>query len=312
MNKFSMRLLPVACAAGLLLSACGGGGGGGDPVPTSPGITATNYPDVAEPVAESMLSVMTTADSLRGFTGLEQTAEAGQTPARTADPVGLLRSLMASRAVGLEKAQQTQGERLSCPQGGYMDVSLTDADNSATLSRGDSANIQFQACTVEGETVSGGLGISVTALGASSGSLSLSFNGLSAQGATLSGGAAVSFTIGTVNSMSVTLSNATFSDGGTSVRANYTVDLATSAGSSSVAVHGNVVMDGHNYALTQPTPFVRFSGGSMQPGGVLQIREAAFGERVLVKAGTSHFTYDYFSATNTGGTPDHSSTGLAY
>lgn len=313
MNKFSMRLLPVACAAGLLLSACGGGGGGSsEPAPTSPGITASNYQEVAGSVSESMLSVMTTADSLAGVDGLEGSLALSPASAGSADPVGLLRRLLDKGTGGREQAQVTRSEPVSCEEGGYMDVTATDADNNGMLSRGDSASIQFRGCVVDGEPINGGLGLSVTGLGASSGALSLTFNGLSTQGATLSGGAALSFSTGAVNSVSIRLNNATFNDGGTSVRANYTVDLATSAGITSVAVQGDVVMDGHNYALTQPTPFTRQVGGSMQPGGMLQIREAAFGERVIVKAETGHFTYQYFNAGNNGSTPDASSVGLAY
>jgi hypothetical protein len=310
MNKFSMRLAPVACAAGLLLSACGGGGGG-DSAPTSPGVTASNYQELAGSVAESTLSVVTTADALRGFTGLESIQEAGQASARSADPVGLLRFLLANGTPGREQPQQTQSESIACPEGGYMDVSATDADNNNALSRGDSASIQLHGCIIEGETLSGGLGVSVTQLGASSGALSLSFNGLSAQGATINGNAAVSFSTGAVNSMAVSLNNVTFNDGSTSVRANYTVDLAASEGTSSVSVHGGVVLDGHDYVLTQPVAFTQ-AGAGLQPGGTLQIREAAFGERVLLRADSGHFTYQYFAPGNNGSTPDHSSVGLAY
>lgn len=311
MNKISMRLLPVACAAGLLLSACGGGGDSG-PAPTSPGITATTYQEVAGSVSDSMLAVMAAADGLRGISSLEGIQAAGQISSIPADPVGLLRRLLDQGASGREQAQATQTKPVSCPDGGYVDGSVSDADNNGRLSRGDSANLQFHGCVVDGMPINGALGISVTGYSASSGSLSLSFNGLSADGATLSGGAAVSFAIGTVNTLSISLSDATFNDGGTAVRANYTVDVATSTGSSSVAVHGNVGVNGHDYVLTQPTSFTKLVGGSLQPGGVLQIREAAFGERVLVKADTGRFIYQYFSAGNTGSTPDASSTSAAY
>jgi hypothetical protein len=77
-----------------------------------------------------------------------------------------------------------------------------------------------------------------------------------------------------------------------------------------VSLSGNVNLSGHNYALSQPAPFVL--SGSGLASGTLQIREAAFGERVLLRADSGHFTYQYFAPGNTGNTPDHSSVGLAY
>lgn len=312
MNKFSMRLAPVACAAGLLLTACGGGGG--DSAPASPGVTASNYSTVAEPMAASVLSTLNVVDTIGSAVGGGEVAMDADREQRQVDPIALLKRAVARAASGREQAQQVEPFDEPCSGGGSIQGTVS-FRNSDVLSAGDSISLTAHNCVAEGVTVNGGVDVAVNSYSAGtdseSGRLTLNFRGFSAAGASLSGGATLNFSSSASQAnVSVGFNNATVSMNGVSLGLNYTTSMLFSGSQSTVSLSGNINLGEHDYALSQPAPFVL--SGSGLASGTLQIREAAFGERVLLRADAGHFTYQYFSAGNTGGTPDHSSIGLAY
>lgn len=314
MKQFSIRVAPVLCAVGLLVSACGGGGGGGagsESHETTAGFDASSYQTVAEPVAATALTTAGVTAALAGITGGEMAMAAGQTP--QTDPVALLKLLVAQRA--REQAQQVETFNEVCDGGGTLSGSANDADNNGDLSAGDSATITASNCVFDGVSINGTLRIGVSRYNATasseSGVLNLSFGNFSAEGATVSGNATVSFDANSTQSkVSVEFNNATVTSSSHSVTLNCTASVTFSASRSSMSLSGGLGTNGHTYSLSQPAPFIATPAG-MQAGGTLQIQEA-LGARVRVVAGTSRFTYQYFAPANSGSTPDSTEPGLAY
>lgn len=311
MKQFSIRVAPVLCAVGLLVSACGGGGGGGESRETTAGFDASNYQTVAEPVAAAALTTAGVTAALGNITGVETAMAAGQTP--QTDPVALLKLLVAERV--REQAQQVETFSERCDGGGTLSGSANDADNNGDLSAGDSATITASNCVFDGVSINGTLRIGVSRYTATatseSGALSLSFSNFSAEGAAVNGDATVSFDANSTQSnVSVAFSNATVASGSQAVTLNCTASVAFSSNRSSMSLSGGLGTNGHTYTLSQPVPFTATPAG-MQAGGTLQIQEA-LGARVRVVAGTNRFTYQYFAPANGGATPDATQLGLAY
>lgn len=307
-QTISMRLAPVACAAALLLAGCGGGGG--DSTPATPGFDASSYRTVAEPAAASVLATIGVAGALGGGSGMESPLALGQAPA-PADPVALLKRLGLQPGGALEKAQLvTEPVSEQCSGGGSITGSARYASGD-TLTAGDTATLTANDCVVDGVTIAGGLDITVRSYretsSSESGSLALNFRGFSAAGTTVNGGATLSFDATSARgNITVGFSNATVTNAGSTVTLNYTTTLDVAPIGTTVAVAGGLVMNGHEYTLSQPIPFGVTSDIGLNPGGTLQIQEAR-GARVRLVAGTDHFTYQYFGPANSGTTPDATS-----
>lgn len=314
MNKFSMRLLPVACAAGLLLSACGGGGGGSSG-PTSPGLSRETYQAVAEPTTVSALATANVTAALNQTLDLDSAMEVGNAR-KPFDALALLKRVRAQSASGRERAQQTESYSEQCSYGGSIAVSASFRDVNA-FTPGDSLSLTADKCVAEGIAMDGGFDVTVSRYSATpsseSATLALNFRNLGAAGTLINGGATLNVTgSATGFAMSVGFNNATVSKAGASIVLGYTFNWSTTAAGSTMWLGGDVTLGGHTYTLSQsPSERFRVQGGRIT-GGTLLIQESPFNERVRVKAGTSGFTYEYYSASNTGSTPDYSSAGLAY
>lgn len=312
MNKISMRLLPVACAAGLLLSACGGGGDSG---PSSPGLSRETYQAVAAPTAVSALASANVTATLNDALNLDSAMAVGNAH-MPLDALALLKRVQAQSASGRERPQQTESYSEPCRYGGSIAVNANFRDPDA-ITTGDSLSLTADKCLAEGIAVDGGLDVTVRSYSATQSSetaaLALNFRNMVAAGTAINGGATMSVTdSATQFAMSVDFNNATVSKAGSSIVLDYTFNLSSTADGSTLWLDGNVMLGSHTYTLSQ-SPSERFTvqGGRIN-GGTLLIKESPFNERVLVKAGPNHFTYEYFSAGNTGGTPDASTAGLSY
>lgn len=264
-------------------------------------------------MAASVLTTLNVVDTVGSMVGGEVAMDADHEQ-RQVDPIALLKRAVAQAASGREHAQQVEPFNEPCSGGGSVQGTVS-FRNSDALSAGDSISLTAYNCVAEGVTVNGGVDVTVNSYSAGtnseSGRLTLNFRGFSAAGASLSGGATLNFSSSASQAnVSVGFNNATVSMNGASVGLNYTTSMLFSGSQPTVSLSGNINLGGHDYALSQPAPFVL--SGSGLASGALQIREAAFGERVILRADADHFTYQYFSAGNTGSTPDHSSIGLAY
>lgn len=318
MKTMSMRALPVVCAAGLLLAGCGGGGGD-DGSSATPGFTASDYQEVAEPLAVSIRMVGGVVGTLGSelFGGMEQAQATGQAP-RPA-PVALLQRLAARSTGTQEQALAVEPFSELCPGGGSLGGSFNDNDNDQGISQGDSATVTASQCVIEGQTLNGGFSITVSRYNvqtvppyAESGQLALSFNNLRAAGASLNGSATLGFSgDDSQASLSLGFNGATFASAGTSLRLGYTTRIAVASDATArLSLDGGLGYNGHDYTLAQIAPFVSGISG-LQAGGALEVRESQ-GARLRVVSGDSRFTYQYFAPANAGNTPSASTPGLAY
>ncbi len=158
MTHHSHQALAMLAICGAL-SACGGGGGGDgqpDAQPQSSAITLTdaNKQQVAQSAvgaANSASQIGNTGSGLVGGVAVDTPAAGSvQWPLMLANK-GL--GLMAGTHPGAGMVGGVAAtETLTCSGGGKMEVTSNDADNSRSVSKGDSMNARFTNCS---ETVSG-------------------------------------------------------------------------------------------------------------------------------------------------------------
>jgi len=160
--KSSLRLSLIVSAIALLATGCGGGGGGGggsDSAPLTPqvqaiaSLTTTNQTTAAQDSVSTAFAPFAGAQTL---TGVQATDEA---------------ALFAIARQQLDKAPEymtqakangtltgvVQSQTGSCPLGGTMSISVNDADNSGTVSAGDTLNIVADGCVLSVGTATGSM-----------------------------------------------------------------------------------------------------------------------------------------------------------
>lgn len=159
MTQHSHHLVALLAICGTL-TACGGGGGGGDgqpdaqPQSTTITLTDANKQQVAQSAVgatNSASQIGNTGSGLVGGVEVDAQATANvQWPMMLANK-GL--ALMAGSHAGAGMVGGVSAtETLTCGGGGTMEVTSNDADNSHTVSKGDSTIAKFTNCS---ETVSG-------------------------------------------------------------------------------------------------------------------------------------------------------------
>ncbi len=277
------RIAPLALACAAVLAGCGGGGGSngdaGQAASSKSDISSANYASFTSPLARSVVD----ASGGSSFSGLVDTSRASSLHA----PVGYTAAL-AGRAMrlsaGTARPAQTTSETINCDFGGTMQVSVDDADNNQTLSKGDSISIVATACRLEagGAVASGSMSMRLDALQ------------LDTKGSVLSLQASGSFaglTVGTdALSGSFSASATTAADGSTSVSMAYSDMAVTSAagnlhfdisftgqmsasGAMRYSVNGQLEVGGERYTLQQMEPFT--VSGAHPTSGSVRLSDAA-------------------------------------
>jgi len=138
-TKARTILSVISCAA--ILSACGGGGG-----------NSTTPPATSNPPSSTPTSNVKLADSSNNYANVKTAYAATMYAAQNVTNVYefLLEGVL------LAANTTTAGtQTLSCSSGGSATLTLTDADNSKSITAGDSANVTFNNCqdTVNGTPV---------------------------------------------------------------------------------------------------------------------------------------------------------------
>lgn len=201
----SPRLLRASLAAGALLTLAACGSGGGDspppPAPVPVQISAANQDTVARATANTVIS----AGTLGGVTPLatgDRVSAAGKLGigASAAPSLGSAGSALAVvqrfglyalatgrsgqvNAGGKVTAQAVSASSVNCAVSGSLTVNINDADNSGTLSAGDSISFAFAACKPTAtETVNGSMTLAVSSASATTVGGSISFAALTASG----------------------------------------------------------------------------------------------------------------------------------
>ena len=136
MKMTKAKTLLSAIAAAAILSACGGGGGDSSAPPVS-----------SNPPAQT--SNVKLADTSNSFANVK-TAYAATTYG--AQNVFSVYQFLLGDVLLAANASTAGSQTLSCPSGGSLTLTLTDADNSKTVSTGDTANVAFNSCQ---DTLSG-------------------------------------------------------------------------------------------------------------------------------------------------------------
>lgn len=154
------KLTAVAFASAVVLTGCGGDGGDDEPTLTT--ITEANAVVVSSVVykAASALFDVAMEGPLSGAVGVVTTDSGGAKRFGlvpfAASQIGALfgQGVGASSAVGA-----IYEETYQCSGGGTETISLNDADNSQSLSTGDSFKISYAACVEDGVTFNGSIAL---------------------------------------------------------------------------------------------------------------------------------------------------------
>jgi len=154
-----IRFATIAFCAGL--AACGGGGGGGGDdggggVATP--LSADNYVAVAKEGIAPAVFMMNTRGSIVGV--------------QASDPGAIFRFVRAQlpKLAGWVSSATPQATGVAytdtypCAGGGYMTITVDDANNSGLVDAGDSVSITFNSCSEEGAVMNGTLAFVVDAI----------------------------------------------------------------------------------------------------------------------------------------------------
>ncbi|WP_322073814.1 hypothetical protein [Burkholderia cepacia] len=247
--RASLASLSVAVA----VSACGGGGDGGDS--TTP--PATSNPPSSAPTSNAKL-----ADSSNGYANVK-TAYAATTYA--AQNVTNVYEFLLGGVLLAANTTTAGTETLSCTSGGSATLTLTDADNSKTISAGDSANVTFNNCqdTLNGTPVvlSGTASFAVKAasgtVNSSNSDWTLTVDETANQLSMAAGGA--SALISGAMTLEVQYTNAPRSSYVKAIAANVTATHTSASGNQIVVGMPSFVLT-DNYSASSGTDTVGFSG----------------------------------------------------
>lgn len=159
-----MEKILLGTGIALSLAACGGGGGSSSSsaslVPTAV-ISSSNEAVVAQDTTTGSFSPLTGTQTLTGV----QSGDDHAVFAAVWDQLEHVPAYVAQAASQQQAAGVISSSTLNCASGGTLSVSVSDADNSGTVTAGDSLSIVANNC--------------VSYLGAMSGSMTLSINGWS-------------------------------------------------------------------------------------------------------------------------------------
>jgi hypothetical protein len=163
MSQFK-QLIKTGCVVATtgLLVACGGGGGGGG----SAGISAASPVTVTSANATQVASAsLEASDGLSGNTD----GVLGIVPAAVGSTVSADVNIVETIIEQVRKAPHSGGSGVSIAavqnvnqncDSGSLNLTFNDADNSATLTSGDSVSMSANSCTFSGVTMNGSISIS--------------------------------------------------------------------------------------------------------------------------------------------------------
>jgi hypothetical protein len=138
-----------------VLTACGGGGGGGSTLPpyqrptvasASAELTALNFDDVGVPAVHAVQNAGTSRDNLALAPGAVANAATSPIPPAAKTAMSALKTAQLDATL----QGKTNSATVACPGGGAVDVAADDADNSQSVSTGDTASITLRNCITDG------------------------------------------------------------------------------------------------------------------------------------------------------------------
>ncbi len=154
--------LPALAITALTIVSCGGGGGGGtssNPI----SLTSGN----AKPVSAEILD---SSDTVQGATAGTAVLTRGSV-ATSSDftyPEFVVQQLIQVQNLGALPPQTLNGviptQTVNCTTSGDWTISGTDADNTNTITSGDTINLSFNSCVQAGVTVNGSIRMTITQL----------------------------------------------------------------------------------------------------------------------------------------------------
>jgi len=168
---FRIKFTAIALAIGML-TGCGGGGGGGggggdgggagspSSAVSSAALTSSNQTVAAQDVAATAFSLF---DSSRMALGVASSNESALF-AEAFSHLDRLPNYMNDAAANATAIGAIPNTLYNCALGGNLQAVLTDADNSNTVSSGDSASITFNNCVTVSGTMTGTLDFRVDSI----------------------------------------------------------------------------------------------------------------------------------------------------
>ncbi|MCM5682073.1 hypothetical protein M8A51_21300 [Schlegelella sp. S2-27] len=293
----------------VLVAACGGGGGGSGgsegstPTTATGDFSETTYSATADAAATTALS----SGSIDSFTGVPLGLSASDRTVDLSSPAGVRAFVLqqAGRHV-LEQSLATESQTTDCDVSGTFRVTVTYSDPDE-VQAGDKVSFAMNDCVfASGDAPLNG---SFTATFRSytdenDNSMSIVFNDFGSADAMLDGRLTIT---SSQNGAQLTIAyqdlTATIDD--EPVTWYHTIAVGTD-----LSLGGFIEVDGEAYRLTQVEPFT-LSGTGYPSSGTLRITDAQ-GDRVEIVAGAEGFTYNYYVASNTTGTPTATVQGRLY
>jgi hypothetical protein len=171
--EFPMKSTGVVLAIGML-AGCGGGGGGGGSAGggssnsvSSAALTTANQTVAAQDVTSTALSLFDSSQLALGAVSTRESALSAEAFSHLDRlPIYMKDAVSSATATGAVASQS-----YSCPYGGSFLGSVTDADNSATVSAGDSVSLSFTNCVIGSGTLTGSLSFHIDSLSGTYGSV---------------------------------------------------------------------------------------------------------------------------------------------
>lgn len=296
-----MRVSCTALCLGvsIMLAACGGGDGdGGTPATTlvSVPLNASNYAPTGRAAAATLVDAASSSS-------VSTLADAGPAPVAIfgAGLPRLFEYVGKRAAAGLSSRDHPAAsvtESADCPLGGSIVLTIDDRNNNEVLDGGDTASINFQACTAGTDipTVNGGLdlafhSVTLDAWGDVTGfSATITARQLASGGSMVDGPADY---VLSPTKLTVNYRNAVSTRQGVATVYNFLATFDTSSASETLTIAGEIGIGGASYALSTPAPVVM---GSFYPkSGLLRVADAA-GGRVDVVLGLAGFDLELYLA----------------
>jgi hypothetical protein len=165
--RFGKLSIGLVVAAGL--AACGGGGGGSSTAASAPNntssaslaaLSSSNQTVASQDVASTAFSLFSTSQVALGAVSSSDSALYSSAFSH----MDQLATYLADARANAMATGSVQSASYSCPSGGSFSVSVTDADNSGTVSTGDLFAINFVNCNEGSGAVSGSLSFRIDSL----------------------------------------------------------------------------------------------------------------------------------------------------
>lgn len=291
------RLLPHALGAALAWGLCLG------QTHAAPGLTVDNFVDVGDSVSQLLdTSGLAFSTMLMGATG---------TPPSPRNAAFSASDVPAARA-------RPQKFRRPCPGGGEVLVDVLDADAGGDLSIGDRFKLAFEACVVDGDTVSGRSEFVVAAHRFEGMTelteLNFRFEALGSAQMRWTGMASAALRSdlqrGT-ESYVVTYRDLAVARGAHAMRWNFSVDMVRPPiGDQLARVEGAMTVDGLPLQLRQDEPFVIGVDGHPRSGQVTATDRQ--GARLQIEALRRRYAFRFFRSNNDGESADATSESKPY